>query len=101
MHGITLVEGAAAMCLAAVRRLEDDVRDKNVVVILCGGNIDPMVFARVIENGMAVDGRLLRFTASIRDRPGGLHHLVTAIASAGASVRRRPWVGPCDGAHAS
>ena len=42
------VEGAAGMCLAAVRRLEDEVSNKNVVVILCGGNIDPEVHNQII-----------------------------------------------------
>ena len=42
------VEGAAGMCLAAVRRLEDEVRDKTVVVILCGGNIDPEAHNQII-----------------------------------------------------
>ena len=42
------VEGAAGMCLAAVRRLEDEVRNKTVVVILCGGNIDPEVHNQII-----------------------------------------------------
>ena len=48
------------MCLAAVRRLEDEVRDKNVVVILCGGNIDVNVLGRVIERGLAADADRLR-----------------------------------------
>ena len=42
------VEGAAGMCLAAVRRLEDEVRNKNVVIILCGGNIDPEAHSQII-----------------------------------------------------
>ena len=42
------VEGAAGMCLAAVRSMEDELRDKNVVVILCGGNIDPEVHDQII-----------------------------------------------------
>ena len=83
-----VVEGGGAATLAAfLEGRLDHLKGRSVALLLCGGNIDPMVFARVIENGLAVDGRLLRFTASIRDRPGGLHHLVTAIAEAGASVR--------------
>ncbi len=83
-----VVEGGGAATLAAF--LEGHLAHlagKTVVLLLCGGNIDPMVFSRVIEHGLAVDGRLLRFTASIRDRPGGLQQLVSVIAEAGASVR--------------
>ena len=83
-----VVEGGGAASLAAfLEGRLDHLRDRTVVLLLCGGNIDPMVLSRVIEHGLAVDGRLLRFTAVIRDRPGGLHQLVTAIAAAGASVR--------------
>jgi threonine dehydratase len=83
-----VVEGGGAATLAAFLEGHlSHLAGKTVVLLLCGGNIDPMVFSRVIEHGLAVDGRLLRFTASIRDRPGGLQHLVTVIADAGASVR--------------
>ncbi|MEE2894790.1 MAG: threonine ammonia-lyase, partial [Planctomycetota bacterium] len=82
------VEGGGAATLAAFLegRLER-LRGRTVALLLCGGNIDPMVLSRVIQHGLTVDGRLVRFTAIVRDRPGGLHQLVDAIAAAGASVR--------------
>jgi threonine dehydratase len=55
--------------------------------VLCGGNIDPLVFSRVIEHGLAVDGRLVKFDAVISDRPGGLADLAGTIARCGASVQ--------------
>eukprot|EP00966_Prymnesium_polylepis_P016313 376087-Prymnesium_polylepis.1 len=36
-----------------------DMKGKNVVVPLCGGNIDVNVLGRVIERGLAADGRLV------------------------------------------
>ncbi|HTD88123.1 MAG TPA: threonine ammonia-lyase, partial [Candidatus Binatia bacterium] len=68
-----VVEGAAATPLAAC--LSGDLKSlarKRVVLLLCGGNIDPNVLSRVIERGLVADGRLSRFTAVISDRPGGL-----------------------------
>jgi threonine dehydratase len=85
----SVVEGAAATPLAACMsgRLKE-LAGKRVVLLLCGGNIDPNVLSRVIERGLVADGRLGRFTAVISDRPGGLADLATQIASTGASVKQ-------------
>jgi threonine dehydratase len=85
----SVVEGAAATPLAAcmsgkLKRLAG----KRVVLLVCGGNIDPNVLSRVIEGGLVADGRLGRFTAVISDRPGGLADLATQIASTGASIKQ-------------
>jgi threonine dehydratase len=85
-HGV--VEGAGASALAALFTEElKDLAGKKVVLLLCGGNIDPLVLARVIEHSLAVDGRLIQFNATISDRPGGLADLAAAIAATGASVQ--------------
>ena len=60
---------------------------KDVVLVLCGGNIDLTILDRVIEIGLVADGRLSRFTVSISDRPGGLARLAEVIASTGASIK--------------
>ena len=85
----SVVEGAAATPLAACMsgRLKE-LAGKRVVLLLCGGNIDPNVLSRVIERGLVADGRLGRFTAVISDRPGGLADLAAQIASTGASVKQ-------------
>jgi len=85
----SVVEGAAATPLAACMsgRLRE-LAGERVVLLLCGGNIDPNVLSRVIERGLVADGRLGRFTAVISDRPGGLADLATQIASTGASVKQ-------------
>jgi threonine dehydratase len=84
-----VVEGAAATPLAACLsgRLPE-LTGKRVVLLLCGGNIDPNVLSRVIERGLVADGRLCRFTAVISDRPGGLADLAKEIASTGASIKQ-------------
>ena len=80
-------EPAASACLAPIlfNKIKINPNSKCLVVV-CGGNIDPTVLHRVIDHGLAVDGRLWRFTATVSDRPGGMAKLTQVIADAGASV---------------
>jgi len=57
-----------------------------VVVVLSGGNIDPLLLQRVLRHGLAVAGRFLSFRARISDRPGALVRLLAEVAKADASV---------------
>lgn len=82
-----VVEGAGAAPLAAcLDSLVPELRGKKVVLPLCGGNIDTNILSRVLERGLAYDGRLCRLTATISDRPGGLARFTALIAEEGASV---------------
>ncbi len=84
----SVVEGAGAAPLAALlARKLPELRGCRVGIPLCGGNIDPLVLRRVIEHGLAADGRLCRFTATISDRPGGLAELTRVVAETGASIQ--------------
>ena len=84
----SVVEGAGAAPLAAMLSGQlEHLAGKNVVLCLCGGNIDLTILHRLIETGMVADGRLVRFTATISDRPGGLARLTSLIAQTGASVQ--------------
>lgn len=84
-----VVEGAGAIGLGAflAGKLKS-LHGKRVALVLCGGNIDPMVLSRVIERGIVLDHRMARFTAVISDRPGGLAELASTIAQASASVKQ-------------
>jgi threonine dehydratase len=82
-----VVEGAGAAPLAAcLAGLVPELQDKKVVLPLCGGNIDLTTLGRVIERGLASDGRLCRFSATISDRPGGLARFASLIAEEGGSI---------------
>jgi threonine dehydratase len=82
-----VVEGAGAAPLAAcLAGLLPELRGKSVVLPLCGGNIDTPILGRVLERGLASDGRLYRFTATISDRPGGLARFAGLLAETGASI---------------
>jgi threonine dehydratase len=57
-----------------------------VVVVLSGGNIDPLLLSKVLRHGLAAAGRYLTFRCRIPDRPGGLVALLSEVASLGANV---------------
>ena len=84
-----VVEGSGAAPLAALMSGKlDDLDGKKVVIVLCGGNIDPAVLGRVIEHGLVADGRLTQLDVVISDRPGGLARLAQTMAEMGASVKQ-------------
>ncbi|MEI2808839.1 MAG: pyridoxal-phosphate dependent enzyme [Nocardioides sp.] len=56
------------------------------VVVLSGGNVDPLLLGKVIRFGMASAGRYLTLRVTIPDLPGGLATLLTDLAAAGANV---------------
>lgn len=82
----TVVEGAGAAGLAALIRYRDKFAGKRVGLILCGGNIDPMMLADIIERGMVRAGRLVRLRVATRDVPGELARVATIVGTAGANI---------------
>jgi threonine dehydratase len=82
----TLVEGAGAAGLAAM--LKDPARyaGRKVGLVLCGGNIDPLLLAAIIERGMVRAGRLARIRVAARDTPGVLARITALVAEAGANI---------------
>lgn len=82
-----VVEGAGAAGVAALLANKiTGLQGKKVGTILCGGNIDTTMLGRIMQRGLAVDGRLCRFTAHISDRPGGLAAFTRILADEGVSV---------------
>jgi threonine dehydratase len=56
------------------------------VVVLSGGNIDPMIMERVISRGLASSGRYLKMRIPLPDRPGQLARTSEIVADANANV---------------
>lgn len=84
----SIVEGGGAAGLAAMLQgLLPELEGKKVCIPLCGGNVDTPVLGRVLERGLAADGRLVRFTTAVSDRPGGIAALTTLLAKFGASIK--------------
>jgi threonine dehydratase len=86
----TVVEGAGAAGLAALLHAQsmDDTRfeGKKIGIVLCGGNIDPLVLGGLIERGMVRAGRLTRIRVSIHDLPGALSRITQLVADTGANI---------------
>ncbi len=82
----TLVEGAGAAGLAALIKHPQRFAGKRVGLVLCGGNIDPMLLASIIERGMVRAGRLARIQVNARDVPGNLARITATVADAGANI---------------
>ena len=82
----TLVEGAGAAGLAALLKYPARFAGKKVGLVLCGGNIDPLLLAAIIERGMVRAGRLARIRVGARDIPGALARITAAVADAGANI---------------
>lgn len=67
-----------------------------MVCILSGGNISSSRIARVIDRGMAAEGRLCKFSANLPDVPGAMAKLLAKVHEYGADVKsfvpERAWM---------
>ena len=80
-----VVEPAGAAALAAV--MDDPTAfEPPVVIVLSGGNIDPLLLSKVIRHGLIADGRFLSLRVRVPDRPGELARLLAVLAASGANV---------------
>jgi threonine dehydratase len=82
----TLVEGAGAAGLAALLKYPARFAGKKVGLVLCGGNIEPLLLAAIIARGMVRAGRLARIKVGARDVPGSLAKITATVADAGANI---------------
>jgi threonine dehydratase len=83
----TVVEGAGAVGVAALMQHKIRGLDgKKVVSVISGGNIDVNLVARVIERGLVKDGRLVRISVSLQDKPGQLAKVSAIVANQRANV---------------
>ncbi len=82
----TVVEGAGAAGLAALLKYPERFTGRKVGLVLCGGNIEPLLLAAIIERGMVRAGRLARVKVGSRDVPGALARITTVVADAGANI---------------
>ena len=95
-----VVEGAGAAGLAALLAKKVDVLpDDTVCAVLCGGNIDANLLARVLEQVLVRQGRYIMLKLLVLDRPGMLATLLNKVAETRANVievfhRRAMWLAP-------
>lgn len=95
-----VVEGAGAAGLAALLARKINVSPaENVCAVLCGGNIDANLLARVLEQVLVRQGRYIMLKLLVLDRPGMLATLLATVAETRANVievfhRRAMWLAP-------
>ena len=79
----TLAEGAGAAALAALLQGKTSLsrlQGVKIGVLVCGGNIDVTLLARIIERGLVQDGRMILLRIHLLDKPGALSELTRLIA---------------------
>ncbi len=84
-----VVEPAGAVGVAALLdgRLQERYPDLgSTVVVLSGGNIDPMLMLKVIQRGLSAAGRYMTIKMMLTDRPGELALISKVIAAQDANV---------------
>ena len=81
-----LAEGAGAVGVAALLRKKTSLENKNVAVVIGGGNIDVTLLSRIIERALVKDGRLVRIRIPVPDHPGALQQLTTLLALERANI---------------
>jgi threonine dehydratase len=80
-----VVEPSGAAGVAALLEGLGDV-EPPVVVVLSGGNIDPLLLSKLLRHGLSAAGRFLGFHCRIPDYPGSLAALLGLLAGLGANV---------------
>lgn len=81
-----VAEGAGAAGVAALLAHPARFAGRRVGIPVCGGNIDGRILANVLLRGLLRDGRLLRLTMAIPDRPGVLADIAGRIGGSGGNI---------------
>jgi threonine dehydratase len=95
-----VVEGAGAAGVAALLAGKVEIgADETVCAVLCGGNIDGNLLARVIEQVLVRHGRYIILKVLVPDRPGSLAGMLDIVAEMRANVievyhQRAIWLAP-------
>ncbi len=80
-----VVEPAGAAGVAALMEAPRSFAPP-VVVVVSGGNIDPLLLSKVIRHGLVAAGRFLALKVRVPDRPGELARMLGVLGDAGANV---------------
>lgn len=84
----TVTEGSGAAGIAALMAGKlPQVRDKNVVVVATGSNIDMSLLGKIIQKGLVMSGRLARIHVTVLDVPGQLARVLSILRDLRANVK--------------
>jgi threonine dehydratase len=81
-----LIEGAAAAAIAGLRKAQLSKKQKKIIVVISGSNIDTTLLLRLIERDMAEHQRVFRLRLAIPDRPGSLNAMTQILAEKGVNI---------------
>jgi threonine dehydratase len=83
----TLAEGSGASGFAALYNHKiSGLEGKRVAVIVTGGNIDITILAKILERGLAKDGRLANLKIIVPDKPGSIADIAAIVARRRANI---------------
>jgi threonine dehydratase len=81
-----VAEGAGAAGFAAVQRHAATFQNRDVGVVICGGNIDRRMLSTVLLRGLKRDGKIAKLRIAIQDVPGVLAKVTQMIGASGADI---------------
>lgn len=79
-----VVENSGLLTIAALKQMH--VKDKKIVSILSGGNMDVITMASVVQNGLIQRGRIFTVSVLLPDKPGELVNVASVIAGLQGNV---------------
>ena len=79
-----VVENSGLLAVAAIKHL--DVKDKKIVSILSGGNMDVITMSSVVQQGLIMRDRIFTVSVLLPDKPGELHRVSGLIAEVNGNV---------------
>lgn len=79
-----LAEASGAVSLAASSKL--DCKNKNVVSIISGGNIDMVTITSLINSALVSKGRLFGFSLEVPHKPGQILRIAKILANVNANI---------------
>ena len=82
-----LVEGSGASSLSALLYGKINVKNKKVVAVLSGGNVDMNFISRIIERGLVESGRYATFSITLEDKPGRLQRVLSSLTDLDANIQ--------------
>ena len=81
-----IVENSGLLSVAALKHL--NVKDKKIVCILSGGNMDIITMSSVVQHGLIQSDRIFSLSVLLPDKPGELVHVASVIAKENGNVIR-------------
>lgn len=79
-----IVENSGLLTVAALKQL--DVKNKKIVSILSGGNMDVITMSSVVQQGLVLRDRIFTVSVLLPDKPGELSRVADIIAGQNGNV---------------